>query len=67
MVVKLMGGLSVILIMAQLGFASHAKGFHLFGIVTMTVFHILELKTASIAARKISPSLESLSIYLESA
>ena len=67
MVVKLMDGLSVILIMAQLGFANHAKGFHLLGIVTMTVFHMLELKTASLAARKISPSLESLSIYLESA
>ena len=67
MAVKLMDGLSVTLIMAQLGFANHAKGFHLLGIVTMTVFHMLELKTASLAARKISPSLESLSIYLESA
>ena len=65
-VVKLMDGLSVILIMAQLGFANHAKGFHLLGIVPMTVSHMPELKTASLAARKISPSLESLSIYLES-
>ena len=66
-VVRLMDGLSVILITAQLGFANHAKDFHLLGIVTMMVFHMLELKTASLAARKISPSLESLSIYLESA
>ena len=67
MAVKLMDGLSVTLIMAQLGFANHAKDFHLLGIVTMMVFHMLELKTASLAAGKISPSLESLSIYLESA
>ena len=67
MVVKLMDGLSVILIMAQLGFANHAKGFHLLGTVTMMVFHMLELKTASLAARKLSPILESMSIYLESA